>query len=170
LHWSKFYSLENLSTLPAGKFVFSICLPEDLFFALVNARGVRTYWLGVLSSSTLGRRHGKELVVRFYLQHHRGFTVSVITRILYMGIANSLKKEVPTLLTHNPCLKHLLSDGIKLGIAVRPVLNVEDGKAEIEKFLSETCGFCFPASCGCGLCEELGGISVPTFIGRKEIC
>ncbi len=170
MFWNTIYSLENISSFPEGKYVYCFCFPEDQFFALVNAGGVKTYWLGLLNSSALGRKLTRGFVVRLYLQHHKGFTIRVVTRALYIGITDSLKREVTTALTENPCLKYLFSSGIRLGVAVKPISDPKEGMSELKEFLKSTDGFCFPASCGCNLCEELGGISVPTFIGGREIC
>lgn len=170
MFWSTIYPLESISSLPAGRFAYCFCFSGEQFFALVNARGVKTYWLGTLNGSAVGEKLRRNFVVKLRLQHHKGFTIKVATRALYFGVTDSLRREVTTVLTKNPCLKHLFSSGMKLSVAVKPITDFKEGKEEIKKFLSITDGFCFPASCGCDLCEEIGGVSVPTFIGGKEIC
>jgi len=47
----------------------------------------------------LGKQAGKNFVMKLYLQYYRGFTIRVITRGFYIGITDSLKRDVTTLLT-----------------------------------------------------------------------
>ncbi len=170
MFWDKVYTLEEISFLPSGKFLYSLFFPEDLFFALVDAKNVRTYWLGILNSSFLGRKFNSKLTVKLYLQHYMGFTIKVVTRALYFGVTDSLRREITTVITNNPCLRYLLSEGIKLNIATKAISTFDEGKSLIKNFLSKIDNFCFPASCGCLLCEELGGVAVPTFVGSTEVC
>ncbi len=168
--WDGVYSLSELSQIPEGKFLYCFFLPEEFFFALVNVGGIRTYWLGLLKNTLLTKKSNSELVFRFYLQHYKEFTIRIVTRAIYFGITDKIKREITTLLTENSCLKYLFSNGIALRVALKSISDVEEGKNIIKSFIKRAEGFCFPGSCGCVLCDELGGVAVPTYMGGKEIC
>ena len=168
--WDSVYSLRELPYIPEGKFLYCFFLPEELFFALVNAGDIKTYWLGLLKNPLLAKKSKGDLVFRLYFHHYRGFTIRVVTRAIYFGVTKRIKREITTLLTENPCLKHLSSNDIALRIALKSISDVEEGKTIIRTFIKRAEGFCFPGSCGCALCDELGGVAVPTYIGGEEIC
>ena len=168
--WDSVYSLRELPQIPEGRFLYCFFLPEELFFALVNAGDIKTYWLGLLKNTLLAKKSNGALVFRLYFQHYRGFTIRIVTRAIYFGITERVKREITTLLTENPCLKYLFSNDIALRVALKSVSDVGEGKTIIRSFIERAEGFCFPGSCGCALCDELGGVAVPTYIGGKEIC